>query len=228
MGADDETRWGGLAAMAGGALDILLTPVFASAYLHSEEVSPTFLVDAFRSAVDPLLGFASVETVYRTYGRVYLLPAVLMFLGFLALRSVLAGRVGGVAARGLGVALAGWVMVLVGLVGDYWVGDAFGDILHNLSFLVETLGILVVLIGSLLVGLAARRTGLLPRSAAWSLILALPLAIVGLVLTGHLPSGPMLGVSVASIIVGSVQWSGVAERAVGGSHAGRGVDGDLL
>jgi len=177
----------------------LLTPPFASAYLGWAEESPTPLIDKLRSAVDPLLGFASVDTVYQTYGRLYLLAALLMLAGLVALRPQVAGRLGRLGDRGLVVLVVGWVMFVVGLVGDY----VIGEVLHGLSFTVEGLGILVLLVGALLVGVSARRTRVLPAPVALLLILALPLAFIGTFLIGHLPSGPMLGVSAAWVGLGS-------------------------
>lgn len=193
--------------MVGGVLALLLTPPFASAYLGWAEESPTPLIDTLRSAVDPLLGFASVDTVYQIYGRLYLLAALLMLAGLVVLRPQVAGHLGRLGDRGL-VVLVGWVMFVVGLVGDYVIGENFGEVLHGLSFTVEGLGILVLLVGALLVGAGARRTGVLPAPVAWLLILALPLAIIGTFLIGHLPSGPMLGVSAAWVGLGSSLRSG--------------------
>ena len=198
-----DNRWGGWAAMVGGVLALLLTPPFASAYLGWAEESPTPLIDKLRSAVDPLLGFASVDTVYQTYGRLYLLAALLMLAGLVVLRPQVAGRLGRLGDRGLVVLVVGWVMFVVGLVGDYVIGEVFGEVLHGLSFTVEGLGILVLLVGVLLVGVSARRTGVLPAPVALLLILALPLAFIGTLLIGHLPSGPILGVSAAWVGLGS-------------------------
>lgn len=198
----------GLAAIVGAVLSILLTPVFASAYLEQEEESPTPLIDGLRSVVEPLLGFASVETVYRTYGLIYLVASLMMLYGFLALRARLEGNSLRVPHRGLSVSLIGWLMFVVGLIGDYVMGDAFGSVLHDISFLIEVLGILVLLIGTLMTGLGTRRSNLMPSWLAWLLVLALPLGVVGLILISHIPSGPMLGVSLASIGVGYTLLSG--------------------
>jgi hypothetical protein len=199
-------RWAGIASLIGGVVALLVTPVFAASYLDAEEESPTFLIDGIRPVVDPLLGFASVDTVYRIYGLLYLVATGLMFIGFLALRADIRGRSTGLGSRGLTVAFVGWVMVLIGLVGDYGIGDALGDEIHIAAFLIETLGILIVLIGLLLVGIGARRSGILPGWVSWPLIVALPLGIIGLILLSHLPSGPMLGLNIASVIVGYALW----------------------
>lgn len=198
-----DHRWGGWAAMAGGVFALLLTPPFAMAYVGWAEESPTPLMDMLQPVLDPLLGFASVDTVYQTYGRLYLLAALLMLAGLVVLRSQVAGQLGRSGNQGLVVLVVGWAMFVVGLVGDYVMGETFGEVLHGLSFTVEGLGILVLLVGALLVGMSSRRTGVLPALVAWLLILALPLAFIGTFLTGHAPSGPMLGASAAWVGLGS-------------------------
>jgi hypothetical protein len=187
--------------MVGGVLALLLTPPFASAYVGWAGESPTPLINTLRSAVAPLLGFASVDVVYQTYGRLYLLAALLMFAGLVVLRPQVARHLGRLGDRGL-------VVLVVGLVGDYVIGETFGEVLHGLSFTVEGLGILVLLVGTLLVGIGGRRTADLPTPVALLLILALPLACIGTFLIGHLPSGPMVGVCAAWVGLGSSMRSG--------------------
>lgn len=190
--------------MVGGVLALLLTPPFASAYVGWAEESPTPLINTLRSVVAPLLGFASVDAVYQTYGRLYLLAALLMLAGLVVLRPQVAGHLGRLGDRGLVVLVVGWGMFVVGLVGDY----VIGEVLHGLSFTVEGLGILVLLVGTLLVGIGARRTADLPTPVALLLILALPLACIGTFLIGHLPSGPMVGVCAAWVGLGFSMRSG--------------------
>ena len=203
-----DNRLGGWAAMVGGVLALLLTPPFASAYVGWAGESPTPLINTLRSAVAPLLGFASVDAVYQTYGRLYLLAALLMLAGLVVLRPQVARHLGRLGDRGLVVLVVGWAMFVVGLVGDYVIGETFGEVLHGLSFTVEGLGILVLLVGTLLVGIGARRTADLPPPVALLLILALPLACIGTFLIGHLPSGPMVGVCAAWVGLGSSMRSG--------------------
>jgi hypothetical protein len=195
-------RWGGVAALIGGVAALLVTPVFAVSYLEPTEESPTFLIDAIRPVVEPLLGFASVDTVYRSYGLLYLVATGFMFVGFLALRAHIRRPLAERGSRGLTVAFVGWLMVLIGLAGDYGIGDALGNEIHIAAFLIEMLGVLSVLIGLLLVGIQSRRSRSLPGLVSWSLIAALPLGIVGVVLLSHLPSGPMLGINIAWVTVG--------------------------
>ncbi len=72
--SSSTVRWGGLAAMVGGALGIILTPPFAVASAFSYPGGTEDLPSWTRwvIAVFPL-DFASGERVYFTYGRLYFL-----------------------------------------------------------------------------------------------------------------------------------------------------------
>jgi hypothetical protein len=89
-----------------------------------------------------------------------------------------------------------------------------GASLYDVSFIAEILGALALLAGALLTGLAARREGAVPSWASWTLILALPLGLVGMTALAHIPSGPMTGGCVVSIATGYLLWSGTEVPAV--------------
>jgi hypothetical protein len=196
-----STSFGGVSAMAGGILALVITPIFATSYLASDEEATAPLIDAIRPSLEPLLDFASVERVYRTYGLGYFFSALLMFYGYYAFRSRIALRGPDAPHRALTVLIVGWPIFLIGLLGDYGIGDAFGDALHWVFFLVEMLGLLAILVGSTMLGFRLRRMDV-PSPMAWMLILVTPIGIAGVILLGHLPSGPMVGVCLASIVVG--------------------------
>jgi hypothetical protein len=196
-----STSLGGVSAMAGGILALVITPVFATSYLAPDEEASTPLIDAIRPSLEPLLDFASVERVYRTYGLAYLVCALLMFYGYFAFRSRIALRGPDAPHRALTVLIVGWPVFLIGLLGDYAISDALGDVLHGVFFLVEMLGLLAILVGGTMLGLRLRRTDV-PSPTAWMLVLVIPIGIAGVILLGHLPSGPMVGVCLASIVVG--------------------------
>jgi hypothetical protein len=199
-------HWGGLAAIVGGLGALLFTPVFALAYLDPAEESPTFLIDAIRTAMNPPLGFASVDTVYRTFGLWYIVATTLMFVGFVALRAHLRPLLAGRGSRWLMITSIGWGMLLVGLVGNYGIGEALSSGIHMLAFLVEMVGGLLLLLGLLMVGIGLQRSTTIPVWISWSLIAVLPLGIAGVIPLGHLPSGPMLGLNIAWLIVGFGLW----------------------
>lgn len=191
----------GVAAVAGGLLALIVTPLFAASYLSPDEDAPNRLIEGVRSSMEPLLDFGSVERVYRTYGLAYFACAVLMFIGFYAYRRRIALRGPDAPHRALTIMFIGWLVFLVGLFGDYAISDRLGDVLHGLFFGVEMLGLLAILVGSTMLGLRLRRTQE-PALVAWTLVLVVPLGIVGVVLLGHLPSGQMLCVCLASVAMG--------------------------
>jgi hypothetical protein len=147
---------------------LLFTPVFALAYLDPAEESPTFLIDAIRTAMNPPLGFASVDTVYRTFGLWYIVATTLMFVGFVALRAHLRPLLAGRGSRWLMITSIGWGMLLVGLVGNYGIGEALSSGIHMLAFLVEMVGGLLLLLGLLMVGIGLQRSTTIPVWISWS------------------------------------------------------------
>jgi hypothetical protein len=102
-------------------------------------------------------------------------------------------------------------------VGDilaYW-GDIFGGELvtggeftaiQADGFIIEMLGLLLLLVGSVILGVTYLRAKVLPRSLAWLLILA---GLGGVLLSAlHAPSGTMLLFCFAWVALGYLLWSG--------------------
>jgi hypothetical protein len=183
-------RWSGLAAMLGGVLGIVLTPILS--YL-----------------------WATYSDLYGYFGRAYFL----VFLGCLVgLAGLYARRGGNQGLRGtealeqeklvMGMTFVGLAMALVGSVLDYWggrPGEGFTQA-QITGFGLEITGILLALLGSVLLGLAYRRTNVLPRSVPWLLIAAGPL---GLPLSWvHIPSGAMLLFCCAWVVLGYLLLTG--------------------
>lgn len=56
----------------------------------------------------------------------------------------------------------GWVFFVVGIIGGYVPGNVMGELVYNLSFLVEMLGVLANLMGFTLLGISLRPTGTMP------------------------------------------------------------------
>jgi hypothetical protein len=180
----DLVRLSGLAAMLGGVLGIVLTPILS--YL-----------------------WAIYSDLYGYFGRAYFL----VFLGCLAgLAGLYAQRGGNAGLRGtdaleqeklvLGMTFVGLAMALVGSVLDYWGGRPGGGFTQAqiTGFGFEITGILLALLGSVLLGLAHRTTDVMPRSVPWLLVAAGPL---GLLLSPvHIPSGAMLPFCCAWVVLG--------------------------
>jgi hypothetical protein len=209
MSSSDLIRWGGLAAMLGSVLGILVAPVITSAYSLSEDGaghSPPW-EPAFSDLLSPLFGFASPEVVYATYGRLYLVVFVGFLLGLIALRVQQRGRVGRLGEWGLRLSLIGVALNLFGNIPDYWFGE--DTWFEALGFLVGTvLGFLLLVVGATMLGVALVRTGTLTRLGAGLLVLSLPgIILLTLIGFGNIPSGPALWFCFAWLVLGYVLWS---------------------
>jgi hypothetical protein len=167
-------RMSGLAAILGGVLGIVLTPIL------------TYL-------------WATYSDVYGYFGRAYFL----VFLGCLSgLAGLYARRRAGMGSLWASrpetegwvfvLALLGLVLALVGDILEYWggkPGEGF-TMTQVKGFNIEVSGLLLVLCGSVALGLIYRRTNVLPRFMPWLLIAAGPVGLVFSV--AHMPSGTML------------------------------------
>lgn len=213
MPTTNTIRWGGLAAMLGSALGIVIAPVITSAYSMTEDGAghaPPW-EPALGNLLGPLLAFASPETVYVTYGKAYVLVFFGLLLGLASLYGWRRGLAGRLERWGFGLSFVGLVLNLFGNVPDYWMGE--GTIFEDVGFLVGTaLGLLVLMVGSIVLGIALLRARAAPRLAAWLLILAPPgTFVLNLIGFSNLPSGPALWFSIAWLVLGLLLWSNKGE-----------------
>jgi len=121
----------------------------------------------------------------------------------------------------LGMTFVGLATALVGSVLDYWGGRPGGGFTQAqiTGFGLEITGILLVLLGSVLLGLAYRRTNVLPRSVCWTIFAAGPL---GLLLSPiHIPSAAMLPFCCAWVVLGCLLLTGRIPSAEQPSEANR-------
>ena len=182
-------RFSGLAAILGGVLGIVLTPIL------------TYL-------------WAANSVVYGYFGRAYFL----VFLGCLSgLAGLHARRRTSIGLPTTSDDAEGWVCVLVlvglvlSLVGDvleYWGGSPGEDFtqLQVKGFSVEICGLMLVLFGSIALGFIYRKANVLPKFMSWLLIAAGP---VGLVLSiPHVPSGTMFVFCCAWVVLGYLLLTG--------------------
>ena len=139
--------------------------------------------DPARAALKPLLDWANPDAVYLTYGKIWL-P---VFLGFTLCAFVLHRRRTpmGFEKWGWRVALVGYVWACLSVFGDYWLqwGAHGNDTLLTITFVAGLPGLLVMLIGSTMLGIALLRNGFRPRATSWLLTLAIPLAVAALMVT---------------------------------------------
>jgi len=131
--------------------------------------------DPARSALGPLLNWASPDTVYLTYGKVWF-PVVLAFT-LLALVVRRARRPEGLEMWAWRIALLGYVWMTVGVFCEYWTQGITYNGFFETAFLIAVPGLLLTILGSTLLGVALLRADFRPKLAAWLLALEIPLAV---------------------------------------------------
>jgi hypothetical protein len=175
-------RFSGLAAILGGVLGIVLTPILS--YL-----------------------WATYSDSYLYFGRAYFLVYLGCLLGLAGLYALRRGRRAHVESWGFGLTFVGLCGGLVGDVLAYWGGPPGQDFtqLQGKGFAIEVLGLLLILIGSVVLGVAFLRANALPRLVPWVLIAAGP---AGLAFTFHVPSGTMFLFCCAWVLLGYLLLTG--------------------
>lgn len=208
-----RVRWGGVAAMLGSALGIVIAPIITSAYSLSEqggaEQAPPW-EPVLSQSLDVLFSFASPEAVYATYGKLYFLVFLGLLLGLVGLYSLRSGHTGRLEEWGFRLSFVGLVLNLLGNLGDYWYrGGVVESTPDFIGFLVGTLlGLLILTIGYLMLGITLLRAGAGPRLGSWLLILSIPgFIVLGLLGFGNLPSMPALWFCFAWLVLGYYLWS---------------------
>lgn len=163
-----------MAALFGGVLGIVLMPVLS--YL-----------------------WATYSDLYGYFGRAYFLVFLGCLLGLAGLYALRRGNPGTGSNEKpseenliIGMTFVGLATALVGSILDYWGGTPGDDFtrVQITGFGFEMTGLLLVVLGSLLLGLHYRRANVVPALVAWLLIAAGP---GGFLLSFvHIPSGTML------------------------------------
>ena len=128
--------------------------------------------DPGRRLFAPLLEWGSPDTVYITYGKLWL-P---VFVAFTLCAFVVRRRRSpvGVEKWAWRLALTGYVAACVGVALDYW--TQWGDVderLMTAGFAITVPALLLTITGSTFLGIVLLRRGA-PRLPAWLLVLAVP------------------------------------------------------
>lgn len=133
--------------------------------------------DPARSALRPLLDWADPDTVYLTYGKIWLPVFVAFTLCAVVVRR--RRRPSGFEKVAWGVALTGYVLACLGVFLDYYTQwtSYLPDAVAGPMFAETVLAMLLSLIGSTLLGIALLRRGGIGRGPAWLLALTIPIAI---------------------------------------------------
>jgi len=198
--------WAGLAAILGGLTALLLTPGFATAYFlaYAEYDPAPFWMAAVEPRLGSLVTFATPESVYETYGRIYDLVYVLFLPAVFGLHAFHQGSGIRMERRGFSLLVTGLTAAFVGVAGDYWA--------HGIGFPIEVLGLLIMMVGATTYGIALLRTKVVPRWCAWLLVSCGPGALAVTAAIGHIPSGPTFLFAAFILIVGFMLLSKTALR----------------
>jgi hypothetical protein len=179
-------RWSGLAAMLGGVLWALW------------------------GVAEQSVGWGQPgSTVYERYGLINrLLPFVLLpvVVGFIGLHAAQRRSYGPLVTAGFATVLIGFMLITAGSVGEFWVfsDQSYEGAGRNASWILFLLGHLVLVIGTLLFGIATARAKVFPQQAA----MLFAVMGVGVVV-------PFLGAVIFAIPfvwLGYLLWSGKYQR----------------
>ncbi len=153
MASSRLIRWGGLAAVLGGALWALW---YVGASLVGDEG-------------------------YQAYNQVMPVVLVLLAVGLLAFHTAQEGSQGPVGTAGLVVALLGLAVMIGGNVAEFWAlsEEAYGPgTLRDSAWMLFGLGMVAFYVGTVLFGIGTLRARALPRLGALLLLVWLPLGFV--------------------------------------------------
>ncbi len=199
-------RWGGLAALLGGLLCLVLTPIQASIWNGAN--SPPVVLAAkplleLADRIHATFGSGLGLDKYYFYGRLFFLVYLAAITGLVGLHTLQSSDTRW-ERTWYRVVLLGLVVALMGDILAYWGGS--GDIsespVQGLGFTVEMLAVLAVLIGSVFYGRVTLRGNVISNWAAWLLVIAGPAAIPVVFLTRYIPHGAVLPLSLALAVVG--------------------------
>lgn len=169
----------GRAAFWSAAFATVLAPMHALARYATEDGRSDLdlpgvraWADPARDALEPLLDWGSPDTVYTTYGKLWLpvfLLATLMALVVRASRSETTGA----EKWGWRLASAGYVVATAALLGQYW-----SPFLDETFAVAGIPGLLLSMVGSTVLGVGLIRRGYRPRATAVLLVVWIPLMVV--------------------------------------------------
>lgn len=132
--------------------------------------------DPARELFSPLLGWASPDAVYLTYGKIWFPVFVVFTLCAFAVRRH--RRPAGFEKWAWRFALTGYAWGCVGVFCSYWTQGATYNAFFDTAFLITLPGLVLMLLGSTVLGITLLVRGFRPRASAWLLALTFPLAFV--------------------------------------------------
>lgn len=204
MSMNTRASWAGLTAVIAALVGIIVSPFHALSYFATPDGEAGLIPWAAvgRDLLGPALDWSDADTVYRTYGKVFVVVAVGFVAGLYGLRAVRKGFASGIEMWGARVAAIGYPLLVLGALGEYWGPEDWLD--PSFMFL-SAPGLLLSLVGSTLLGIGMIRRKFSSRLGAWLLALSIPLLILFLALWGHIPMG-LIPLDVAWIAIGWGLW----------------------
>ena len=196
MSSSDLVRWGGIAAMAGGAL---------------------WAVTPLR---EPVLGGGGLpgDPIFRPYNFVLLIIAALLTLGLLALRAQYKGDTGAWGTVGVAVIFAGYALLFVGSIPAVLLSPGTLRSLIQAGQDLGFLGALIAGVGAVPLGIVLWRARAASRLGALLLIIALPVGFIGVILVAAVGFEDIAGLPLtvvyggAWVILGYQLWSGASTQ----------------
>lgn len=166
-------------AMYGAMASLVITPIHALSRYQTADGKEDLELPGVRvwaepaaERLQPLLDWAGADTVYTTWGKLYLPLFVLATAcAFLVRRSRPTPY--GVEKWGWRIALTGYVIATIAVIGEYWT-----PFLDEFFAIAGIPGMLISLIGSIVLGIGLLRRGFRPKVTPVLLLAWLPLLIV--------------------------------------------------
>ncbi len=201
--SDRTIRLAGLYSVVAAAASLMLAPLLALAYFATDDGASQLKIGTVSAWAVPardlaggLLTFASPDNVYMWYGRAFVLVMPALSLIAWVAHSGRPDPPKLVERWGWRIALAGYAL------GTLGTGVAFWTPFRDAAFVFLMLpGMLLMFVGSTVLGIGLIRAGYRPRSTPWLLALSIPLVIVASDVLGHNSPG-LVPVLVAWAITG--------------------------
>jgi len=199
----------GYAALLGSTLALLLTPAMvAIKYMTGWAIIPEpFWVPAARATLAAAFGTSTPAELWTAFGTAYSIALLLMFGGLVALAPTLQGRAG-VQRSGFWLLVGGLALVLPGDAIHSWTWHQHGltvptpgtNPVANTAYATHMMGMNFVMVGSLVLGVAALRQRSLARWVAWMFVLVFPGALLASI--SLLPTTPSGALWLLNVLVG--------------------------
>ena len=202
--------------MAGGLLGLALAPIMvAIKYMTGWAVIPQPAwvppaIDVFRN----VLPSATPPELWTIFGTAYTVALLLMLAAVIGFRRELIGSGSRLQSAGFWLLLGGLVLVVPGDAVHTWTWHQNGltiptpgtNPVANTAYATHMMGMNFVMLGSLLIGIAAIRRRSLTPWLAWSFALVFPSAVLAsLTLLPTTPSGALWWFSAMMLVHGYLQ-----------------------